>query len=156
MKLRRLRLRCWRGIDECDISFNERGVTIVEGPNESGKSSLLEAFDILLDELDTTTKAVVKSVKQVHRDEASEVEAEFTTGPSIPSARREISSCVHRPSLTRLGPPFTSRHRPPSISESTTGRQQWPSVSDGNFRSRTRREWRFRECCVSRLSRGRV
>lgn len=81
MRLLRLHLRHWRGVEDREVRFARDGVTVVQGPNESGKSSLLEAFDVLLDEYDSTAKTKVKSIRPVHRDEGSEVEAEFTAGP---------------------------------------------------------------------------
>ena len=50
MKLLRLRVRAFRGLDERELTFAPLGVTIVQGPNEAGKSSLAEAIDLLLDE----------------------------------------------------------------------------------------------------------
>ena len=49
MRILRLRLRNYRGIPEREISFRRTGVTIVEGPNETGKSSLAEALDAVAD-----------------------------------------------------------------------------------------------------------
>lgn len=81
MKLHRLLLRNWRGIDDRETRFAPTGVTVVEGPNESGKSSLLEALDALLIHLDNSQKQQVLAVKPVHKDVGAEVEAEIETGP---------------------------------------------------------------------------
>lgn len=80
MRLLRLRLRHYRGIEEREIHFAPRGITVVQGPNESGKSSLAESIDLLFDELDSAAKQRVKDVKPVHRDEGAEIEAEVETG----------------------------------------------------------------------------
>ena len=48
MRLHRISLRNYRGVEESDVQFAETGVTIVEGRNEVGKSSLAEALDLLL------------------------------------------------------------------------------------------------------------
>jgi hypothetical protein len=56
-------------------------VTIVQGPNEIGKSSLLEAVDVIFDHLDSTAKREVKEIKPVHRDAGTEIEVDVETGP---------------------------------------------------------------------------
>ncbi len=80
MRILRLRLRNYRGVPEREISFRRTGVTIVEGPNEIGKSSLAEALDLLFDELDSTTKRKVQAIRPVHRDVGTEIEADLETG----------------------------------------------------------------------------
>src|SRR5690606_35796734 len=47
MRLRRLVLRNFRGVEDRAVEFGESGVTVVVGDNETGKSSLLEAFELL-------------------------------------------------------------------------------------------------------------
>lgn len=81
MRLIRLSLRDFRGVDESDVRFLRDGVTVVEGPNEIGKSSLAEALDLLLTVQDSSAKAEVRDVKPVDRDVGPEVEAEIETGP---------------------------------------------------------------------------
>ncbi|MBW1706180.1 MAG: AAA family ATPase [Deltaproteobacteria bacterium] len=49
MRLLCLRLANYRGIDESEVRFGLQGLTIVEGPNEAGKTSLSEAIRILFD-----------------------------------------------------------------------------------------------------------
>ena len=48
MRLHRLVLTNYRGISHREIAFAERGVTVVCGANEIGKSSMIEALDMLL------------------------------------------------------------------------------------------------------------
>lgn len=81
MRIHRLRIASYRGVDEREVRFAPAGVTVVEGPNEVGKSSLAEALDLLLDHYDDTQKAAVRAVKPVHRDAGAEVEAELSAGP---------------------------------------------------------------------------
>ena len=81
MKLHRLLLENFRGVHRRDVSFPERGVIVVSGPNEVGKSSLIEALDLLLEEKDSAAKATVRAVKPVRADVGSAVEAEISTGP---------------------------------------------------------------------------
>jgi hypothetical protein len=63
------------------VDFAPTGVTVIEGPNEIGKSSLFEALDLLFDELDSSGKTRVRAVKPVHTDAGAEVEADVETGP---------------------------------------------------------------------------
>lgn len=81
MKLHRLTLRNYRGITFRDIEFPDRGIVVVSGANEIGKSSMIEALDLLLDAKDRSSKKEVKQVKPTHVDEGAEVTAEISTGP---------------------------------------------------------------------------
>jgi len=76
-----LRLAHFRGVAEREITLPDNGVVVIEGPNEIGKSSMAEAFDLLLSELDSSKKKHVKAIKPVHLDEGPEVEAEIESGP---------------------------------------------------------------------------
>ena len=80
MKLHRLTLTNYRGITHRDISFPDSGVIVVSGANEIGKSSMLEALDLLLESKDRSTKKDVKQVKPTHADVGAEVTAEISTG----------------------------------------------------------------------------
>jgi DNA repair exonuclease SbcCD ATPase subunit len=81
VKLHRLRLTNFRGITERDISFPPSGVIVLEGDNEVGKSSMIDALDLLLQEKDSSTKALVKGIKPVSADTGSAVEADISSGP---------------------------------------------------------------------------
>ena len=81
MKLHRLVLKNYRGIDYREIEFPDHGVVVVSGANEIGKSSMIEALDLLLESKDRSTKKEVKQVKPTHADVGSEVTAEISTGP---------------------------------------------------------------------------
>lgn len=80
MILHRLRLTNFRGVAHRDIAFPDHGVVVVCGPNEIGKSSMLEALDLLLTYKDRSTHRDVKTVKPTHADAGAEVEAEISTG----------------------------------------------------------------------------
>ncbi len=77
MRLHKLTLRHWRGIEHRDIQF-DNGVTLLEGPNEIGKSSIIEAIQLLFSELDSSNKKQVKSVQPAGQDVGSEVSVEFS------------------------------------------------------------------------------
>ncbi len=81
MKLHRLVLTNYRGIDQRDIEFPDHGVVVVCGANEIGKSSMIEALDLLLESRDRSTKKEVKQVKPTNSDVGSEVSAEISCGP---------------------------------------------------------------------------
>ena len=81
MKLHRLTLTNYRGITHRDIEFPDHGIVIVSGANETGKTSMLEALDLLLEAKDRSTKKEVKQVKPTHADVGAEVTAEISTGP---------------------------------------------------------------------------
>ncbi|MCW2564520.1 MAG: Conserved hydrolase, partial [Mycobacterium sp.] len=47
MKLHRLVLTNYRGITHREVEFPDHGVVVVSGANEIGKSSMIEALDLL-------------------------------------------------------------------------------------------------------------
>jgi DNA repair exonuclease SbcCD ATPase subunit len=81
MRIRRVRLRQYRGIADRTITLPARGVTIIEGPNETGKTSLAEAISLIFDLPDTTQKQVVRELQPAGRDTGTEVEVEVESGP---------------------------------------------------------------------------
>ena len=81
MKLHRLVLTNYRGITHREIEFPDRGVVVVSGANEVGKSSMIEALDLLLHSKDRSNKKDVKQVKPIHADVGAEITAEISTGP---------------------------------------------------------------------------
>src|SRR6201988_2752110 len=81
MKLHRLGLDDYRGISHRGIEITEHGVGVVCGANEIGKSSMIEALDLLLESRDRSAKKEVKQVKPTNSDVGSEVSAEISCGP---------------------------------------------------------------------------
>jgi hypothetical protein len=81
MKLHRLVVTNYRGITHREIEFPDHGVVVVSGANEIGKSSMIEALDLLLGSKDRSTKKDVKQVKPTHADVGAEITAEISTGP---------------------------------------------------------------------------
>ena len=98
MILHRLRLTNFRGVAHRDIAFPDHGVAVVCGPNEIGKSSMLEALDLLLTYKDRSTHRDVKGVKPTHADAGAEVEAEISTG----SYRFIYRKRFHKKQMTEL------------------------------------------------------
>lgn len=81
MKLHRLVLTNYRGIAHREIEFPQSGVVVVSGANEVGKTSMIEALDLLLEAKDRSTKKEVKQVKPTHADVGAEIIAEISTDP---------------------------------------------------------------------------
>lgn len=81
MRIHRVSVRDFRGVSAADIAMAPSGVTIVQGPNEVGKSTIADAIDMLLADPDSSTKARVKAAQPVGRDVGPWVEMEFETGP---------------------------------------------------------------------------
>ncbi|MDT5326573.1 MAG: hypothetical protein QOF25_3725 [Mycobacterium sp.] len=98
MKLHRLTLRNYRGIAHRDIEFPDRGVVVISGANEIGKSSMIEALDLLLHSKDRSTRKEVKQVKPTHVDEGAEIAAVISTGPY----RFEYFKRFHKRPVTEL------------------------------------------------------
>jgi len=80
MRIHRIRLCNYRGVSDCEVTFPVQGVTIIEGDNEIGKTSLAEALDLVLAERDDSGKQRVRAVKPAHKDVGAEVEVELSTG----------------------------------------------------------------------------
>ena len=105
MKLHRLTVRNFRAIDERTIEPIPTGVTVVEGPNETGKTSIIEALQLLLDpDIKANSGAArVKSIEPAGREAGSEVEADLEIGGHRLSyykrynRRPETTLSVHQP-----------------------------------------------------------
>ncbi len=80
MRLHRVLLRNYRGVADCEVEFPAQGVTIVEGPNEVGKTCIPEGLDLILTKMDSSRHRHVRSVKPVGRDVGPEVEIAMSTG----------------------------------------------------------------------------
>lgn len=81
MKYKRLRITNYRGVDSSEIDFESCGLTLVQGPNEAGKTSLSEAIGILFEHPDNASNKHVKAIRPVHRDAGPEIELEAESGP---------------------------------------------------------------------------
>ncbi|MFC6149860.1 AAA family ATPase [Mumia xiangluensis] len=80
MRLVRVTLRNFRGVEEATVTFAE-GVTVVVGPNETGKSSIAEAIRLLRTTKSSARSQAVRNVQPVGRDVGPEAEIELQTGP---------------------------------------------------------------------------
>ncbi|MEJ5915670.1 AAA family ATPase [Pseudokineococcus sp. 1T1Z-3] len=98
MRVLRMRLENFRGVEGAEISFAESGVTLVHGRNEVGKTSVVDALDLLLDQYDSSSKRSVKATQPVGRDVPTVVEADIRAGEHLFTYRKQF----HRQTSTRL------------------------------------------------------
>ncbi len=80
MRLHRMRLWNFAGIAKKDVEFFQGGVTVVEGPNEVGKSSMSKALGFAIKYPDSSKHSDLDKVKQVGSDKGPEVEITLSTG----------------------------------------------------------------------------
>lgn len=67
------------GIDHARLDLPDTGVVVVHGPNESGKSTLLTAFRLLLDDVPVGSRSArVRALKSATADVATTVSADLT------------------------------------------------------------------------------
>jgi len=81
VRILRVRLRNYRGIEDREVRFERNGVTILQGPNEIGKSCFAEAIDVVFEHPDSSKKLSVLALKPVIRDVGTEIEMDVETGP---------------------------------------------------------------------------
>src|SRR4051794_37005083 len=98
MRIDRIRIKNFCGVAEAEVRFAPKGVTIVHGPNEAGKSTLMQGINVLFDHKDDSRKEEVRLTKPVHRDVGSEVEADV----EIDSFRFTYFKRFHKDRETRL------------------------------------------------------
>lgn len=80
MRIDRVRLKNFCGVVDAEVNFAPTGVTIIHGPNEAGKSTLMTGINVLFDHRDDSRKEEVRFTKPVNRDVGSEVEADIEVG----------------------------------------------------------------------------
>jgi predicted ATP-binding protein involved in virulence len=80
MKLHRLKVTNYRGINSREIKFSPLGITRIDGANESGKTSLGEAINTIFDFPDNSKSQNILSIKPVDQDVGPEIELELETG----------------------------------------------------------------------------
>lgn len=75
-----LRVKNFCGITEKELRPQTKGITIIEGPNEVGKSCFVRALYILLEEMDSSAKKSVQAIQPVDQDVGPEIDAEIESG----------------------------------------------------------------------------
>lgn len=134
MRYLRLRVANYRGITATEVTFVPTGITLVQGPNEAGKSSLGEAIRILFEYQDNSKHTKVQQIKPVHRDEAPEIELEAATGPyAFTYFKRFLKKPETRLTITRPKPEnLTGRaahDRAEAILQETLDRNLWKALT---------------------------
>jgi DNA repair exonuclease SbcCD ATPase subunit len=81
VRLLRIRLEHFRGVEAAEIALDPTGVTVITGRNEIGKTSVLDAVTFAFNYPDNSRDRRLLAAKPVHRDEGPFVEVELTTGP---------------------------------------------------------------------------
>lgn len=90
MRLHSITLQDYRGIAERHIDFDDQGITVIDGPNQSGKSSVIEAINLVLTEKATSTKGAVTAVRRSGVDRPAVVELDATIGDERFTLRKEF------------------------------------------------------------------
>ena len=80
MRLHRLRLENFKGVRAREVTFPEAGVVVISGDNEVGKTSMVEALDLLLEFTHTSKHRKVKAAQPIGEDVGVTVEVEVTIG----------------------------------------------------------------------------
>lgn len=98
MKILELHLQDYRGVTEATVSFPATGVTIVEGDNEAGKTSLTQALDLVLTTRDDSRCQAVRDSQPIGRDVGPLVRVHLQSGPY----RLELTKRWWRRPMTEL------------------------------------------------------
>ena len=105
MKFIRLRVANYRGIAAAEVKFGPTGITLMQGPNEAGKTSLSEAIGFLFEYLDSSKHRNIEAIKPVHRDEGPEIELQAESGPyAFTYLKRFLKRPETKLSITRPKP----------------------------------------------------
>jgi energy-coupling factor transporter ATP-binding protein EcfA2 len=80
VRLHRIELRAVAGVDHQIVELADQGVTLVLGPNEAGKSTLLRAVDALFDLPDSSTSKQIVNLRAAGSADGPEVCCELTVG----------------------------------------------------------------------------
>lgn len=104
MRINRIRIANFKGVTASEVVFDETGVTIVEGDNEAGKTSLLEALDFLFEYKSDSRHRRVVAAQPVGLDVGPEAEAELTVGGTRLTIRKRWIK-AHETNLVIHGSP---------------------------------------------------
>ncbi len=81
MIIHRLTIKNYRGVEEASVKFSPMGITLIEGDNEVGKTSLVQALHNIFEYTDNSKHRNITAIKPTHRDEGPEIELEAEVGP---------------------------------------------------------------------------
>ena len=81
MRIHRLELNNVRGIEHLVLDdLPESGVVVIHGENEAGKSTIVEALDVVLTEKHSGRSKRIRALQPVGKDVAPEITAELSVG----------------------------------------------------------------------------
>ena len=81
MRIHRLELTNVRGIEHLVLDeLPETGVVVIHGENEAGKSTIVEALDVVLTEKHSGRSKRIRALQPVGKDVAPEITAELSVG----------------------------------------------------------------------------
>ena len=121
MRVHRIRITNVAGVSAREVSLAERGITLIAGQNESGKSTLFLALQALLDHPDDASHREVKALKPLHTGLTPEVEAVLTIGPYRLTYSKSFAKGKAGGTTLRIDKP---------VPESLTGREAHDRVSE--------------------------
>ena len=103
MRIHSLLVKNFRALEHLEITaLPETGVIIIEGDNEAGKSTILDAIDLVLQERSTSKKKQVKACAPVGRDVGPEVTLRATVGQyAFTVSKRWLKSAKCELTLTK-------------------------------------------------------
>lgn len=103
MRIHSLLVKNFRALEHLEITaLPETGVIIIEGDNEAGKSTILDAIDLVLQERSTSKKKQVKACAPVGRDVGPEVTLQATVGQyAFTVSKRWLKSAKCELTLTK-------------------------------------------------------
>jgi chromosome segregation ATPase len=121
MRVHRIRITHVAGVATREVRLAERGITLIAGQNESGKSTLFLALQALLDHPDDATHREVKALKPLHTGLTPEVEADLSIGPYRLTYSKSFAKGKAGRTTLRIDEP---------VPESLTGREAHDRVSE--------------------------
>ncbi|MEM7258462.1 MAG: ATP-binding protein, partial [Pseudomonadota bacterium] len=132
MQFLRIRVENWRAVVAREITFGN-GVNIVEGANEAGKSSFIEALNLLFRERDSSKKKEIRSIAPKGHDVGSTVLLEFKSGDyhltyqKTFNRRPATSLLMHAPEILQFTG-LAAHEKVQSILESTIDFGLWQAL----------------------------
>ena len=108
MQIHKIDISNFRTIDHVTLEFPDTGVTVISGPNEVGKSSVVKALTMWKSASYSSSKAEVKAAKPVDKDVAPQVTVEMTVdGQHFSMYKRWLKNS--QAELTILSPQRTTK-----------------------------------------------